>query len=117
MTQASSQITTHVLDTARGRPAAGVPLALYRGSEDGDWESVASAITNDDGRAPALNAPQRLPAGVYRMHFDTAAYFDGLGVAGFYPYIDVVFTLDGSGEHYHVPLLLSPFGYSTYRGS
>jgi 5-hydroxyisourate hydrolase len=112
-----SQITTHALDTALGRPAAGLPLSLHQWREDGQWQQIAAGITDDDGRAPDLAVPERLAAGRYRMHFDTGAYFSSRGVDGFYPYVDVVFNLDDSGDHYHVPLLLSPFGYSTYRGS
>ncbi|EED32930.1 hydroxyisourate hydrolase [gamma proteobacterium NOR5-3] len=112
-----SQITTHILDTALGQPAEAVPLALYQRSE-GNWIELASGVTNDDGRvAGLLNADEKLAAGTYRMHFSTAAYFSALNLTVFYPYVDVVFNLDDSGEHYHIPLLLSPYGYSTYRGS
>jgi len=111
-----SQITTHVLDTARGHPAQGVPLTLSR-LDNEDWRHLAAGTTNSDGRVGALLGDEVLPAGTYRMHFDTAAYFAATGSDGFYPWVDVVFTLSDSGEHYHIPLLLSPFGYSTYRGS
>ncbi|MEM1110464.1 MAG: hydroxyisourate hydrolase [Pseudomonadota bacterium] len=112
-----SQITTHILDTAQGCPAAGVGITLYRQTGE-SWQAIGSGVTNDDGRLPNL-CPQDvvLAAGTYRMHFETAAYFEGLGQAVFYPWADVVFNIDGSGEHYHIPLLLAPFGYSTYRGS
>jgi 5-hydroxyisourate hydrolase len=116
-----SQITTHILDTACGRPAAGVHLALYRATDDAEadtWEHLAGGVTNSDGRvAGLLDASLTLPAGRYRMHFAVADYFASRGQPVFYPYVDVVFDLDASGEHYHIPLLLSPFGYSTYRGS
>ena len=114
-----SQITTHILDTARGRPAAGVALSLSREERDGSWTPVAEATSNADGRVTGgLCEPDlELPAGTYRMHFATGAYFDSQGVDAFYPRVDVVFNLPAGGEHYHVPLLLSPFGYSTYRGS
>lgn len=112
-----SQITTHILDTALGKPAASVPLALYQ-QHGTDWTELAAGTTNGDGRVAGLLDTNRvLPAGTYRMHFDTAAYFTALDSSVFYPYVDVVFNLDSSGEHYHIPLLLSPFGYSTYRGS
>jgi len=112
-----SQITTHILDTARGKPAASVPLALYQ-QHGTDWTELAAASSNEDGRiAGLLDVNRTLPAGTYRMHFDTAAYFSAQSLSVFYPYVDVVFNLDGSGDHYHIPLLLSPFGYSTYRGS
>jgi 5-hydroxyisourate hydrolase len=116
-----SQITTHILDTACGRPAAGVHLALFRSTDreqPGAWEELASGVTNSDGRAAGLlDEAQKLPAGRYRMHFALAAYFGARELPVFYPYVDVVFDLDASGEHYHIPLLLSPYGYSTYRGS
>ncbi|TXS95315.1 hydroxyisourate hydrolase [Parahaliea maris] len=112
-----SQITTHILDTARGCPAANVAITLYRQAGD-DWERVGGGHTNSDGRLPGL-CPQDLvlPAGTYRMHFATAAYFEALGSPVFYPWADVVFNLPDTGEHYHIPLLLSAYGYSTYRGS
>jgi len=112
-----SQITTHILDTTRGLPAQAVPISLY--AKQGDsWEKLAEGKTNDDGRIPdLLAAEQTLPAGTYRMHFDTKAYFDANNEQGFYPYVDIVFDIDSSGSHYHIPLLLTAFGYSTYRGS
>ena len=112
-----SQITTHILDTTRGLPAQDVPITLFAQTEKG-WEELASGRTNDDGRIAGLLAQDRvLPAGVYRMHFDTKSYFDANNEKGFYPYVDIVFELGDGGEHYHIPLLLTAFGYSTYRGS
>lgn len=112
-----SQITTHVLDTGCGQPAAKVPIVLYQQTADG-WLQLGSGVTNDDGRIAGLLADTvKLAAGVYRMHFDTKSYFASIEQVGFYPFVDVVFELDGSGDHYHIPLLLSAFGYSTYRGS
>ena len=109
-------ITTHVLDTARGRPAAGVPVALERAMDDG-WELVGSGATDADGRLRDLVADGAAVAdGRYRLSFDTGAYFRDRCEAAFYPEVAVVFTVAGD-EHHHVPLLLSPFGYSTYRGS
>lgn len=112
-----SQITTHVLDTTRGKPAANVPICLYH--LDGDkWAVLACGVTNSDGRiADLLCDSVTLAQGTYRMHFDTKSYFSALGEQGFYPFVDVVFELSAGGEHYHIPLLLSAFGYSTYRGS
>jgi 5-hydroxyisourate hydrolase len=122
-----SAVTTHVLDTARGVPAAGVQVWLEHVSADGPAE-IARTRTGYDGRASGLG-PQRLAPGTYRLVFDTAEYFAGLGSAkgrqggakaAFFPQVTITFTADsGDGEmpHYHVPLLLSPFGYSTYRGS
>jgi 5-hydroxyisourate hydrolase len=111
-----SPITTHVLDTARGRPAAGLPITLAI-DEDGSWRELARGTTNADGRIADLLASGALAAARYRMRFDTGSYFSSLGVRGFYPYVEVVFDIEAPDQHYHVPLLLSPFGYSTYRGS
>jgi 5-hydroxyisourate hydrolase len=109
-------ITTHVLDTARGLPAQGVPIALEHSTSDG-WELLGSGATDADGRARDLVADgTALRHGRYRLTFDTGAYFRGRGEVAFYPEVSVVFTVAGD-EHHHVPLLLSPFGYSTYRGS
>ncbi len=112
-----SQITTHVLDTTRGRPAAGVPVALSRQAAPG-WETLGTGTTDSDGRiADLLDANLTLTAGCYRMHFDTRHYFDSLGESCFYPEVDIVFLIDAGGAHYHIPLLLAAYGYSTYRGS
>ncbi|MEH6516728.1 MAG: hydroxyisourate hydrolase [Halioglobus sp.] len=112
-----SQITTHILDTALGSPAAGVAITLFR-HVDGDWQEVGSDQTNSDGRAPALCPPdQVLEAGTYRIHFAISSYFEAIGCPVFYPWAEVVFNIGGDGQHYHIPLLLAPFGYSTYRGS
>lgn len=112
-----SQITTHVLDTTRGLPAINVPISLYQ-QKGSDWNKLGGGLTNDDGRLPTLLDDEvKLPAGIYRMHFETSAYFTANKEQGFYPYVDIVFELDDKGEHYHVPLLLTAFGYSTYRGS
>jgi 5-hydroxyisourate hydrolase len=118
-----SAITTHVLDLALGRPAAGVGIALER-REDGDglslerWSHLGSGTTDTDGRLKALLPDSYVvQAGTYRLRFDTAAYFDEQKVDCFYPTVTIEFAVRKAGEHYHVPLLLSPFGYSTYRGS
>jgi 5-hydroxyisourate hydrolase len=108
-------ISTHVLDTSRGRPAMGVAVYLERASDAG-WESVASGVTDTDGRAREL-LPAPPPPGRYRLTFDTGGYFTGLGADPFYPEVVVTFVVDDGEDHYHVPLLLNPFGYSTYRGS
>jgi 5-hydroxyisourate hydrolase len=110
-----SAITTHVLDTSRGRPAAGVAVRLER-ADDGGWVPVGGGTTDADGRASELleGAPR---AGRYRLTFDTGAYFRAAGVEAFFPEVSVQFTLADPAEHHHVPLLLNPFGYSTYRGS
>jgi len=113
-----SQITTHVLDTAKGTPAKGIKISLQRpGKQEGTWELICSGTTNDDGRIPNfLDAETTLAPGTYRMLFETKAYFESNDTKGFYPYVPVIFTIQDT-EHYHVPLLLNPFGYSTYRGS
>jgi 5-hydroxyisourate hydrolase len=112
-----SQITTHILDTTRGLPAQNVPISLFAKQGSG-WEQLGSGVTNKDGRLPGLLAEDiKLPAGIYRMHFETKVYFNANNEQGFYPYVDIVFELDDTGAHYHVPLLLTAFGYSTYRGS
>jgi 5-hydroxyisourate hydrolase len=100
-------LSTHVLDAARGRPAAGVPVRLERRDGDG-WARVAEGRTDDDGRVRDLPPPEK---GTYRLVFDTARHSD------FYPEVTVAFNVTDPGEHYHVPLLLSPYAYSTYRGS
>jgi 5-hydroxyisourate hydrolase len=108
-----SQITTHILDTTKGRPATGVTIILY----DGANKELARGNTNEDGRIKdLLPASQVLQKGVYKLRFDTKDYFDRQGIKTFYPYVEIVFDIQTS-EHYHVPLLLNPFGYSTYRGS
>ena len=116
-----SAITTHVLDTALGCPAAGVPVRLE--SVPAGPESAASArqtlgtaVTNADGRIPELG-PDRVEAGTYRLVFDTAAYFAATSQTGFFPEVSLTFTVRDPEQHHHVPVLLSPFGYSTYRGS
>ena len=109
-------ITTHVLDTARGLPAQGVPIVLEHATADG-WRLLGSGATDADGRARDLVAgATALAHGRYRLTFDTGAYFRGRGEPVFYPEVTVVFTV-AADERHHVPLLLSPFGYSTYRGS
>lgn len=111
-----SAITTHVLDTARGTPAAGIPVRLER-VRGGEPEEIGRASTDADGRIRDIG-PERLRAGTYRLVFGTAGYFAGLDQRdSFFPEVTVTFTADGEAPHYHVPLLLSPFGYATYRGS
>ena len=112
-----SGITTHVLDTARGRPAAGVPVTLESKSEAG-WTLVGRGETDADGRLRDL-APADfvLTEGEYRLTFDAGAYLAATGAEGFYGEVVVSFVVRDAASHYHVPLLLSPYGYSTYRGS
>lgn len=112
----SSPITTHILDTSSGRPAAHVPVALSR-LDGGDWVQLGSGTTDDDGRNRSLIAPESMKAGIWRIRFDTGEYFKAQQSVGFYPYVEIVFEVTAADEHYHVPLLLNPYGYSTYRGS
>lgn len=109
-------ITTHVLDIARGRPAAGVPVTLEFRRGDGSWSVVGRGETDADGRLRDLTG-EEIGAGTYRITFDTRVYFERTGVEGFFPEAAVLFEVRNAAEHHHVPLLLSPFGYSTYRGS
>jgi 5-hydroxyisourate hydrolase len=113
-----STIGTHVLDTALGRPAAGVPVSLERVDPTGMSTQLGAGVTDPDGRLRTLlPAGRSLEPGDYRLRFDTGAYLARAGHAVFYPTVSVDFRVTESGSHYHVPLLLSPFGYSTYRGS
>jgi len=112
-----SPITTHVLDTARGAPAAGVGVSLDLKLGEG-WQRVGAGTTDADGRLHSLlPSDHLLAAGIYRLTFASGDYFAALGITGFYPEIQITFVIDSPDQHYHVPLLLSPFGYSTYRGS
>ena len=111
-----SGITTHILDMARGRPAAGVAVSLARRAGDG-WAELATSRSDTNGRvANLLPEDLKSAAGTYRLRFDTGAYFAALGVAPFHPFVEIVFEIRDA-EQYHVPLLVSPFGYTTYRGS
>ena len=113
-----SAITTHVLDIARGRPAVGLAVVLDMRVADGRWQEVGRGITDGDGRLRTLVDPSTvLVPGLYRLVFDTGVYFGSEGIRAFYPEVVVTFEAVSGEAHYHVPLLLSPFGYSTYRGS
>lgn len=106
-------LSTHVLDATTGQPAAGVQVRLERADGDG-WVLAGTGTTRPDGR---LRWPDDTARGVYRITFGSGAYFAARGSATFYPEVSVTFELTEPDEHYHVPLLLSPFAYSTYRGS
>jgi 5-hydroxyisourate hydrolase len=110
-----SHITTHVLDTSTGKPAAGIPVRL-EAENKGSWSEVAAATTDADGRVKDLG-PEMLESGTYRLQFTTAGYFANSNTAAFFPEVVLVFTVDRDEPHYHVPLLLSPFSFSSYRGS
>jgi len=111
-----SSITTHVLDTAQGRPAVGIPVSLHVQVGDA-WKQVGRGITNRDGRIAELIPAGELRSGRYRLTFDTSAYLTRSASPAFFPEIFIVFEIHDAAQHYHVPLLLSPYGYSTYRGS
>lgn len=112
------RISTHVLDTVNGHPANDVPVQLERREATGKWQLLASALTDQDGRcSQLLPQDETLASGVYRLSFDTAAYFGALKVEGFYPRVEITFHVRKEETHFHIPLLLSPNGYTTYRGS
>ena len=113
-----SRISTHVLDTAKGKPAAGVPVRLERQDSSGKWFPLGSGQTDRDGRcAQLLPDGATLVEGVCRLTFDTANYFAACGVEGLYPVVEILFRIKSGESHFHIPLLLSPNGYTTYRGS
>ena len=119
-------ITTHILDTSRGKPAAQVPVFLEISIGDNQWKQIGLGSTDNDGRLKNLLLGDKdgnqvtensvLEEGIYRISFDTATYFKLQDIEGFYPSVSIVFKV-AKDEHYHVPLLLNPYGYSTYRGS
>jgi 5-hydroxyisourate hydrolase len=109
-------ISTHILDTTQGRPAAGVSVLLERQLENQTWSELARKVTDSDGRVKPLL--ETIPAeGVYRITFGVADYIKQPRVEGFYPRVSIEFSVRAANQHYHVPLLLNPFGFSTYRGS
>ena len=112
-----SKITTHVLDVSLGRPAANIPVLLEAQSASDAWSEAGRGVTDSDGRLKDLADGKSLPVGIYRLTFDTSAYFAARKISGLYPQVLIVFEVKDPQEHYHIPLLLSPFGYSTYRGS
>lgn len=114
---AVSPVTTHVLDTASGKPAAALPITISI-LQDNKWRKLGEGATNKDGRiVDLLPCDRPLEPGTYQMRFETGQYFKSCNLEGFYPYVEVTFLIEKVDQHYHVPLLLSPFGYSTYRGS
>ena len=110
-----SHVTTHILDLGRGEPASGVVVKLARKSGAGGWSNIGAATTDGDGRAEGFS-PESLDEDTYRLTFETESYFQSLGVESFYPQVEVIFRVTDPTQHYHVPLLLSAFGYTTYRG-
>lgn len=111
-----SHLTTHILDTTLGRPAAGVQIVLYQQNQ-AEWKEIVRGFTNQDGRITDwLPKDELLPTGQYKLRFETGEYYKQSMISSFYPFVEVVFAITDP-SHYHVPLLLNPFGYSTYRGS
>lgn len=118
-------ITTHILDTSKGNPASGITIILYHGGNDArlndavgqEWTEINRGKTNTDGRIQDfVKKDTLLQEGLYKMRFETKDYFDKQQVKTFYPYVEIIFEIE-SNQHYHIPLLLNPFGYTTYRGS
>jgi 5-hydroxyisourate hydrolase len=109
-------ITTHVLDTSLGKPGAAIAVELER-VEGTTWHLVGGGVTDNDGRLRTLTPEGPVQPGTYRIRFQTAPYFAAQGVTGFFPLVEIQFTVVDGAQHHHVPLLLSPFGFSTYRGS
>jgi 5-hydroxyisourate hydrolase len=113
-----SRISTHVLDTALGKPAARVPVRLEHREKGGGWTTLGSSITDADGRCgQLLGESQSVAEGVYRLIFDTAAYYAAQNMQGLYPVVEITFAVREDDSQLHIPLLLSPNGYTTYRGS
>ena len=113
-----STISTHILDTARGAPASGVAVCLEVQNTDETWTELSHALTDTDGRVkPFFLVAQPVNDGTYRLVFETEPYFSSLSINCFFPQVSIVFKVDDVSQHYHVPLLISPYGYSTYRGS
>jgi len=113
-----SSISTHVLDTSLGKPAARVPVSLAARQSDGSWKLLAQGATDADGRwRPSAANESSFSPGAYKFTFDTAAYFRARNLEGFFPCVEITFSIRDAAQHHHVPLLLSPYSYSTYRGS
>ncbi len=111
-------ITTHVLDTSRGHPAVGVPVTLEMHLPDESWKRLSGGVTDGDGRLKFVLPPGFvLQKGAYRLIFDTAAYHRTMETDGLYPQVTIAFVVRDPAQHFHIPLLLSPHGYTTYRGS
>jgi len=109
-------LSTHILDTAIGRPAANVALTLQQ-LHSGIWTTIGYGTTDADGRCKTLLGTHSLEAATYKIHFDTAAYYATQHLTGLYPFVEIAFTITDPAQHYHIPLLLTANGYTTYRGS
>jgi 5-hydroxyisourate hydrolase len=114
--KAMSQLTTHILDTTTGKPAPGITIVLYQ-QDKNTWKEVTQGTANNDGRiSNLLHKDTVLEPGIYKLRFEVQEYFEKRSIQTFYPFVEITFLVT-TNEHYHIPLLLSPFGYSTYRGS
>ena len=111
-----NRVSTHVLDVSRGKPATNVPVELQRRETGEEWRLLHSAITDQDGRCSQL-LPGDLSPGLYRLVFDTGHYFDEQEIVGLYPIVEITFQVREGESQFHIPLLLSAHGYTTYRGS
>jgi 5-hydroxyisourate hydrolase len=109
-------LSTHILDTALGKPAAGIEVLLEK-QHGTEWKVLARGTTDSDGRCKTLLGEHDIEAAIYRLRFSTRPYFAAQKIAPLYPYIDIAFEVHDAGAHYHIPLLLSANGYTTYRGS
>ncbi|XP_062271093.1 5-hydroxyisourate hydrolase-like [Scomber scombrus] len=115
---AAAPLTTHVLNTGDGVPAAGMNLSLHRLDSDLKiWNMLTVGTTNEDGRCPGLISREAFTPGMYKLRFETGSYWESLGQTCFYPYVEIVFTITDPQQKFHLPLLMSRFSYSTYRGS
>jgi 5-hydroxyisourate hydrolase len=120
MAATMTRISTHILDISLGKPAGKVPVRLERQSVDGHWAALTSACTDQDGRCGQLWADELsdgLPAGIYRLVLDTQSYYDRHNIIALYPFVEITFQVREGESHFHIPLLLSANGYTTYRGS
>ena len=114
----TSAITTHVLDTSRGIAAKGLAISLYsHDSVQESWELVKHSVTNEDGRCLDLLSQAQLQLGKYKLVFHTSLYFEAFKEECFFPFIEIIFSVKDAITHFHIPLLLSPFSYTTYRGT
>lgn len=112
-----NRISTHILDLNRGKPASDVPVHLEKRESPGHWQPLQSERTDNDGRCAQLLPDDDLAPGIYRLVFDTASYFEALAVTALYPVVEVTFHVREGESHFHIPLLLSANGYTTYRGN
>ncbi|XP_021694962.1 5-hydroxyisourate hydrolase [Aedes aegypti] len=114
-------LSTHILDTSRGKPAVNVKITLYRGTTGApeSWEKTGEGVTDSDGRYKGFfgENPAAFTNGLYKLRFQVGQYYEQLRTETLYPFVEIVFDIKDASQHYHIPLLLNPFGYSTYRGS